>query len=156
VVLAFSSGCSASERTPPPVEVADTLAQRVVYLMEHDFAEDVAPHHASSLACGAHVFGMDPSTAASDSKVSKVYAWVYCEERLPGGQLGDQVSVPVAIRLTAKPSIQLPSDGEAYAASIAKIFPSDLRSTATYPPQYVGDLVQAVATARPGPAPQHT
>jgi hypothetical protein len=155
VIIALSSGCSAPERTQPSAAVAEALAQRVVHLMEDNFAEEIAPHHAGSLACAVHVFGVDPSTAASANDVSIAYAWVYCEERLRGPLLGDQVSVPVAIHLTATPSIDMPSDGEEYSSSVAKIFPSDLRSTATYPPPYVEDLVQEVAATRPSPSPQH-
>lgn len=156
LIIALSSGCSAPERAQPSVAVAEALAQRVVHLMEDNFAEQIAPHHAGSLACAVHVFGVDPSTAASANDVSTVYAWVYCEERLTGPLPGDQVSVPVAIHLDATPSIELPSDGEEYSGSVAKIFPSDLRSTATYPPPYVEDLVQQVAATRPSPSPQHS
>jgi len=154
VAVLLSSGCSASDRTQPAVDVAEALVQQVAYMVEHNFAKEVFPvrHHSGAPpACAARVFGVDPSTAARVSDVSTVYAWVYCEERLPGGALGDQVSAPVAIHLAARPSIELPSDGEAYPASVAKIFPSDLWNIATYPPAYVGDLVQLVAATRPSP-----
>jgi hypothetical protein len=157
VALLLSSGCSASDRTQPAIDVAEALAQRVSYLMEHNFAIEVfpVPHHTGAPpACAARVFGIDPSTATTVSEVSNVYSWVYCEERLPGGATGDQVSVPVAIHLATRPSIELPSDGEAYPASVGKIFPSDLRNIATDPPAYVEELVQQVVTTRPSPSPR--
>lgn len=156
VVLALSSGCGTARRTQPPVPVAEALAQSVVHLMENNFAEQVIPHHAGPLACAAHVFGMDPSTAPSVGDVSTVYAWVYCEERLPGALLGDRVSIPVAIHLAATPSIEIPEDGEDYPPSIRRIFPSDLQQMAMFSPPYIEDLVRQVAATRPSPSPQHS
>src|SRR5262249_51399466 len=124
-------------------------------LLEHDFGEEVAPHHADNLACAARVFGIDPSTATRAGQVLTVYAWTYCEERLTGGFLGDQVSMPVAIHL-AGPSIETPSVGDAYPASIAGTFPRGLRQTATDEPPYMEDLVRQVAATRPRPSPEHT
>ena len=120
-IVVLSSGCGAGERAEPAPDVANALAQRVATLLERNFGEEIAPHHAENLTCAAHVFGMDPSTATRVSEVSTVYAWAYCEDRLPGGVLGDQVSVPAAIHLGSRPSIKLPQDGETYPASIAEI-----------------------------------
>lgn len=142
IVLLLSYACSV--RNDPPGAVAQALSQRVAGLMENNFADVYAPDHTGTFRCAAHTFGMDPSTAKRAVDVDEVYAWVYCEETRPDGLPGDQVSAPVAIRLTTPPTLQLPVGGEGHAKSVARIFPASLQGIATHQPAYVDDLVRQV------------
>ncbi|MBO0869760.1 MAG: hypothetical protein J2P15_14465 [Micromonosporaceae bacterium] len=138
--------------SPPSTTVRQVLDARVVDLVEHRFPQ-IITFHRNPIACAARTFGTDPETAADASDVSIAYAWLYCEEELPGGGTGDQATVPVAAHLVGTPRVEAPSSGEVYPADVDRIFPRSLRGTAIKPPTYVADVITAVANQRSAAAP---
>jgi hypothetical protein len=96
--------------------------------------------HTYRIVCAARPFGVEPGSAVTVDQVTVVYAWTLCKETLPDGQYGDQVAVPVAIRLGQPPSIHVPQSGENHEGDRYAMFPANLHDIAAGPVVDLGGM----------------
>ena len=126
--------------------------------MEHTFNSAIFIHPVP-VTCAARPFGVEPGSATRIDQVTRVYAWTYCAEILPDGRYGEQVWVPVAIRLGSPPGLQVPPDGENHGRDRYTMFPANLHDIAAGDPVDIGGMQSEVdrqaghgTSATPSPA----